>query len=75
MTTGRAAELLRLSLQRVVDLCDRGQFSCSKVRTQRRLWSSDIESLIRRPLDRNQERLLWLHRVVVGRLAMVRRRP
>ncbi len=70
MTTGQAAELLGLSRQRVVDLCERGQLPFSKVGAHRRLRRSDIESLVRRPLDRNQERSLWLHRVVVGRLTM-----
>ena len=70
LTTGHAAKLLGLSRQRVVDLCERGQLPFSKVGTHRRLRRSDIEPLVRRPLDRNQEQSLWLHRVVVGRLAM-----
>lgn len=70
LTTGQAAELLGLSRQRVVDLCERGQLPFSKVGTHRRLRRSDIEPLVRRPLDRNQEQSLWLHRVVVGHLAM-----
>ena len=70
LTTGQAAELLGLSRQRVVDLCERGQLPFSKVGAHRRLRRSDIEPLVRRALDRNQERSLWLHRVVVGRLTM-----
>lgn len=70
VTTGQAAELLGLSRQRVVDLCECGHLPFSKVGSHRRLSRSDVERLVRAPLTRDQERSLWLHRVVAGRLAM-----
>lgn len=70
LTTGKAAELLGLSRQGVVDLCKRGQLPFSRVGSHRRLRMSDVESFVERSLTRDQERSLWLHRVVTGRLAM-----
>lgn len=70
LTTGQAAELLGLSRQGVVDLCDRGQLPFTKVGSHRRLRRSTVKSHVRRSLTRDQERSLWLHRVVAGRLAV-----
>lgn len=70
LTTGQAAELLGLSRQGVVDLCERGLLPYAKVGSHRRLRRSDVEPVVQRPLTRDQERSLWLHRVVAGRLAV-----
>lgn len=70
LTTGQAARLLGLSRQRVVDLCERGQLPFVRVGSHRRIRTSDVEALATPRLTRDQERSLWLHRVVAGRLAM-----
>ncbi len=70
MTTGEAARLLGCSRQHVVDLCDRGELPAVSVGAHRRIRRSDIESLVGDGLTRDQERSLWLHRVVAGRLAI-----
>ncbi|MGH3927459.1 MAG: excisionase family DNA-binding protein [Pseudonocardiaceae bacterium] len=70
LTTGEAAVLLGSSRQHVVDLCERGYLVCVRVGTHRRLRRADVEALTRSTLTRDQERSLWLHRVVAGRVAM-----
>lgn len=70
LTTGQAAALLGASRQHVVDLCDRGALPFVRAGRHRRIRRGDVESLLARPLTRDQERALWLHRVVAGRLVL-----
>ena len=70
LTTGEAAVVLGSSRQHVVDLCERGHLSYIKIGTHRRLRRAEIEALAKPQMTRDQERSLWLHRVVAGRLAM-----
>lgn len=70
LTTGQAAVVLGVSRQRVVDLCERGRLPFVRVGSHRRLRRSDVEPFVRSALTRDQERSLWLHRVVAGRLAV-----
>jgi excisionase family DNA binding protein len=68
LTTGRAAELLGSSRQHVVDMCARGELSFVWVGRHRRVPHSEIDRIVRPRLTRDQERSLWLHRAVAGRL-------
>ena len=70
LTTGEAAALLGSSRQHVVDLCERGHLVYVRIGTHRRLRRADVEALAKPTLTRDQERSLWLHRVVAGRLTM-----
>ncbi|MGH4012890.1 MAG: helix-turn-helix domain-containing protein [Pseudonocardiaceae bacterium] len=70
LTTGEAAVVLGSSRQHVVDLCERGHLSCIKIGTHRRVRRAEVEALANPQLTRDQERSLWLHRVVAGRLVM-----
>lgn len=70
LTTGEAAVLLGSSRQHVVDLCERGHLVYVRIGTHRRLRRADVEVLAKPTLTRDQQRSLWLHRVVAGRLAM-----
>jgi excisionase family DNA binding protein len=68
LTTGRAAQLLGSSRQHVVDMCVRGELSFVWVGRHRRVPASEIDRIVRPRLTRDQERSLWLHRAVAGRL-------
>jgi len=70
MSTGEAARLLGCSRQHVVDLCVRGLLPFVSVGSHRRVHRTDVTGLMSRELTRDQERSLWLHRVVAGRLAL-----
>jgi excisionase family DNA binding protein len=70
LTTGQVARLLGCSRQHVVDLCTSGVLPYVSVRTHRRVRRRDAERLAGGTLTRDQERSLWLHRVVAGRLAL-----
>jgi excisionase family DNA binding protein len=70
LSTGEAASVLGVSRQHVVDMCDRGELPFIRVGTHRRLRRIDVEHLAAPPLTRDQERSLWLHRVIAGRLAI-----
>jgi excisionase family DNA binding protein len=70
MSTGEAARLLGCSRQHVVDLCAQGVLPFVSVGSHRRVRRADVTGLVRRELTRDQERSLWLHRVVAGRLAL-----
>jgi excisionase family DNA binding protein len=70
LSTGQVARLLGCSRQHVVDLCTLGALPYVSVGTHRRIRRSDVERLAGGTLRRDQERSLWLHRVVSGRLAM-----
>jgi excisionase family DNA binding protein len=78
LTTGQAATLLGCSRQHVVDLCERGDISSLTVGTHRRVRRAEVEAfaatrtgagLSGRAPRPEQERSLWLHRAVAGRLA------
>lgn len=70
LTTGEAARLLGCSRQHIVDLCNRGDLQSIRVGAHRRLRLSDVERLLAGSLTRDQERSLWLHRAVAGRVVM-----
>lgn len=70
LTTGQAARLLGCSRQHVVDLCERGALPCVSAGSHRRVRRADVNALAGEELTRDQERSLWLHRVVAGRLAV-----
>ncbi|GAA1681686.1 transcriptional regulator [Citricoccus zhacaiensis] len=70
LSTGSAAEILGVSRQHIVDLCDRGDLPSIKVGTHRRIRRDSLARLIAPQLTRNQERSLWLHRAVLGALMM-----
>jgi excisionase family DNA binding protein len=70
LTTGQAAALLGSSRQHVVDLCDRGLLVFVRPGRHRRIRRADVEALAEKTLTRDQERSLWLHRVVAGRLVL-----
>ena len=62
--------MLGCSRQHVVDLCGRGELPFVSVGSHRRVRLADVAALARGGLTRDQERSLWLHRVVAGRLAV-----
>lgn len=73
LTTGEVARRLGSSRQHVVDLCDRGDLPCVRVGTHRRIPDSAVQRLLATARDdtqltRDQERSLWLHRVVAAHL-------
>lgn len=70
LTTGEAARLLGCSRQHVVDLCERGELPFVSVGSHRRIRRADIAALAAGEMTRDQERSLWLHRAVAGRLAV-----
>ncbi|HSW43827.1 MAG TPA: helix-turn-helix domain-containing protein [Patescibacteria group bacterium] len=78
LTTGQAAAILACSRQHVVDLCERGTLPSVFVGTHRRVRRADLDALAwagagtterSRTRQPGQERSLWLHRAVAGRLA------
>lgn len=72
LTTGQAARLLGSSRQHVVDLCTSGRLPFQSIGTHRRILRSDVTRLVLgvRPLTRDQQRSLWLHRAVAGKIAL-----
>lgn len=70
LTTGETAKRLGVSRQHVVDLCDRGELSCSLTGTHRRILSSVVQGLLEPPLTREQEKSLWLHRALLAHLML-----
>ncbi|UFU07960.1 helix-turn-helix domain-containing protein [Ruania halotolerans] len=68
LTTSEAASMLGVSRQHVVDLCERGELNCTKTGTHRRIRRFEIQRLLQPPLTREQEKSLWLHRVLLGYL-------
>ncbi|WP_330232710.1 helix-turn-helix domain-containing protein [Nocardia sp. NBC_00508] len=70
LTTGQAARLLGCTRQHVVDLCERGELPYTSVGTHRRIRRRDLDALVAGGLTRDQEKSLWQHRVVAGRLAV-----
>jgi excisionase family DNA binding protein len=72
VTTGQAAAILGSSRQHVVDLCTSGRLPFQVVGTHRRIRRSDVVRLMGgvEALTRDQQRSLWLHRVVAGKVAL-----
>jgi excisionase family DNA binding protein len=70
LTTGRVAELLGSSRQHVVDMCTRGELAYVWVGKHRRVPRAEVDRILRPTLTRDQERSLWLHRAVAGRLVV-----
>lgn len=73
LSTGEVARQLGTSRQHVVDLCERGDLQCVRVGTHRRIPHSAVHQLLTTAkngsrLTRDQERSLWLHRVVAAEL-------
>lgn len=69
LSTGEVARLLGCSRQHVVDLCSQEKLPYISVGTHRRVRRADAIRLSGHPLRRDQERSLWLHRAVAGRMA------
>ena len=71
LTTGQAAALLGTSRQHVVDLCTSGRLDYQMVGTHRRVSRRDVEAIRERSLELlTDQRSLWLHRAVAGKLAL-----
>jgi excisionase family DNA binding protein len=76
LTTGQAAALLGSSRQHVADLCDRGVLPCVALGKHRRIPRSAVERVVfgnpatAPELTRDQERSLWLHHAVAGKLVL-----
>lgn len=70
LTTGRAAEILNVSRQQVVNLCEQGRLPFVMVGKHRRVDSEAVNALLRpKPrLTRDQLKSLWLHQAVAGLL-------
>lgn len=65
LKTGEVAEILGVSRQHVVDMCERGELSCVRVGTHRRVPKREVEKLLAPRLTREQEKSLWLHRALL----------
>ncbi len=65
LKTGQVAEMLGVSRQHVVDMCDRGELACIRVGKHRRVPLREVENLISPRLSREQEKSLWLHRALL----------
>lgn len=70
LSTGRVATILGVSRQHVVDMCERGDLAYAWVGKHRRIPSSSVEGFMQQPMTREEERALWLHRAVLGELAV-----
>lgn len=70
VSTGEAAELLGVSRQHVVDLCDRGLLDHVTVGSHRRIRRSAVLAMLPAPPRRDVERLSWLHGAVAGRMML-----
>jgi excisionase family DNA binding protein len=71
LSTGEAARILGSSRQHIVDMCTRGELPFTWVGRHRRIHRCVVDQLLHHdhpPLTRDQERSLWLHRALVGRL-------
>lgn len=68
LTTGEVSNMLGVSRQHIVDLCNRGELTCIRIGTHRRIRRSEAQRLLRPQLTREQEKSLWLHRALLGRL-------
>jgi excisionase family DNA binding protein len=70
LSTGAAAELLGVSRQHVVDLCDQGLLDHVMVGSHRRIRRSAVLAMLPAPPRREVERLSWLHGAVAGRMML-----
>jgi len=68
LKTGEVAEMLGVSRQHVVDMCERGELSYVRVGTHRRVPKREVEKLLPHRLTREQEKSLWLHRALLTQL-------
>lgn len=68
LTTGEVSSMLGVSRQHVVDLCDRGELTCMKTGTHRRIRRSEVRQWLKPRLTLEQEKSLWLHRALLGHL-------
>lgn len=76
MTTGQVADMLGVTVQHVINLCERGHLPYTLVGTHRRILREDAVALRGRsaashggPLTRDQVRSLWLHRAAAAHVA------
>jgi excisionase family DNA binding protein len=67
LSVGEAAIMLRVSRERVVDLCAHGLLPYVSDGAHRRLRRADVEALVRPALTREQLEQLWLHRAIAGK--------
>ena len=67
LSVGEAAITLRVSRDRVVDLCARGLLPYVTDGAHRRLRRADVETLVRPALTKEQLEQLWLHRAIAGK--------
>jgi excisionase family DNA binding protein len=67
LKTGDVAQLLGVSRQHVVDLCERGDLRYVLVGKHRRVPRSEVERILgpHQRLTREQEKSLWLHRAML----------
>ena len=68
LKTGEVAEVLGISRQHVVHLCDAGKLPHIKIGSHRRIPRQAIESLLSKPLSEAKARSWWLHAAVLGEL-------
>lgn len=69
LKTGQVAEILGVSRQRVVDLCERGDLHSTWLGKHRRIRRSDLDEFTsRRSLTREQHRQLWMHQAMLTHL-------
>ena len=68
LKTGEVAEVLGISRQHVVHLCDAGKLPHIKIGSHRRIQRQAIESLLNKPLSEAKARSWWLHAAVFGEL-------
>lgn len=61
LKTGEVAQMLGVSRQHVVNMCDRGELPCVRVGKHRRIPRQEVEKLTSHRLTREQEKSLWLH--------------
>ncbi len=65
LRTGEVAQILGVSRQHVVDLCDRGELPSVRIGTHRRIARAEVDKRTAHRLTREQEKSLWLHRALM----------
>ncbi|USQ81510.1 helix-turn-helix domain-containing protein [Ornithinimicrobium faecis] len=69
LKTGEVADLLGVSRQHVVDLCNRGDLPSVKIGTHRRVRRADVEEILQaHTLTYEQRKQLWLHQALLTHL-------